>query len=278
MAEWVDRLVSAYPRNRYVVTSRPAGYDSAPLENDFTRYEVRDFEMAEVEQFVRGWYLAVEMATEGDTPKAHRDATQRAGELSAAIRASAGIRRLVVNPLLLSIVALVHRYRAHLPDRRVDLYNECVEVLLEHWEAAKGLVGQMLPAQKRAVLQWLALAMHKAEVRQLPRAEVEQIIAAYLPQVGGGQAKAGDVPLFLSEVRERSGLLVELEMDTYAFSHLTFQEYLAACEVAGSGDEGERAFLVDQATAEWWQEVLLLYAGMRERDPSPVVQALLERD
>ena len=279
MAEWVDRLVSTYPRNRYMVTSRPAGYDSAPLENDFSRHEVRDFEMAEVEQFVRNWYLAVETATQGDTPKASRDAAQRAAELSAAIRVSAGIRRLVVNPLLLSIVALVHRYRAHLPDRRVDLYNECVEVLLEHWEVAKGLAGQMLPAQKRAVLQWLALAMHKVEVRQLPRAEVERLIAAYLPQVvGGGQAEAAHVALFLTEVKERSGLLVEQELNTYAFSHQTFQEYLAACEIAGSEDEAERAFLVDHATAEWWREVLLLYAGMRERDPSPVVQALLERD
>ncbi len=292
MAEWVDRLVSTYPRNRYIVTSRPAGYDSAPLENDFSRYEVLDFEMAEVEQFVRNWYLAVETATGGDTPKARRDAAQRAAELAAAIRASAGIRRLVVNPLLLSIVALVHRYRAHLPDRRVDLYNECVEVLLEHWEAAKGLVGPstlrlgsgrallragaLLPAQKRAVLQSLALAMHKVEVRQLPRVEVEQLIAAYLPQVGGGQAKTDDVTLFLKEVRERSGLLVEQEVGTYAFSHLTFQEYLTACEIAGSEDEAERAFLVDKATAEWWREVLLLYAGMR--DPSPVVQALLARD
>jgi len=255
-----------------------AGYDSAPLENDFTRYEVRDFEMAEVEQFVRNWYLAVETATEGDTPKARRDAAQRASELAAAIRDSAGIRRLVVNPLLLSIVALVHRYRAHLPDRRVDLYNECVEVLLEHWEAAKGLVGRLLPAQKRAVLQSLARAMHKDEVRQLPRAEVERLIAGSLPQVSGEQAKPADVDLFLSEVRERSGLLVEQEMGTYAFSHLTLQEYLAACEIAGSEDEAERAFLVDHATSEWWQEVLLLYAGMRERDPSPVVQALLARD
>jgi predicted NACHT family NTPase len=278
MAEWVDWLVATYPRNRYIVTSRPASYDSAPLENDFARYEVRDFEMAEVEQFVQNWYLAVETATQGDTAKARREAAQRASELAAAIRASAGIRRLVINPLLLSIVALVHRYRAHLPDRRVDLYNECAEVLLEHWEAAKGLAGQLLLAQKRAVLQALALAMHKAEVCQLPRAELDRLVAGYLLQVDGGRAKATDVALFLNEVRERSGLLVEQEMGTYAFSHLTFQEYLAACEIASSEDEAERASLVDNATSEWWREVLLLYAGMRERDPSPVVQALLERD
>ena len=37
--------------------------------------------------------------------------------LAAAIEANADIRRLVVNPLLLSIVALVHRYRARLPRR-----------------------------------------------------------------------------------------------------------------------------------------------------------------
>ena len=275
VSEWVDELVTVYPDNRYIVTSRPAGYRTAPLENDFTVYHIRDFEMDDVRQFVESWYLAVELATQGETDKARRDAAEQARGLTTTVRQNAGIRRLVVNPLLLSIVALVHRYRARLPDRRVDLYSECVDVLLEHWERAKGL-GRLSAAEMRVVLQPLALAMHKDRGRVLSRPAVERLIGQYLPGVMGGQVGPQDVADFLDQVRERSGLLVEHEQGEYAFSHLTFQEYLAACEIVATEDEAEREFLVDNATDEWWREVLLLYAGMR--DATAAVRALLARD
>ena len=196
--------------------------------------------------------------------------------MATAIRDSSRIRQLVVNPLLLSIVALVHRYRAHLPDRRVDLYNECVDVLLGHWDRAKGLAAVLSDAEKRAVLQRLALAMHNDKVRELKRSDLEQRVQRHLPGVGRGDTTGGDVATFLDEVRDRSGLLVEQEAGTYAFSHLTFQEYLAACEIAEGELEAERAHLVAQAREEWWREVLLLYAGIR--DPGREIETLLERD
>ena len=37
------------------------------------------------------------------------------------------------------VIALVHRYRAQLPERRSELYEEAVQVLLGHWDEAKGL-------------------------------------------------------------------------------------------------------------------------------------------
>jgi len=40
------------------------------------------------------------------------------------------IRPLAVNPLLLTVIAIVHWNRKRLPEQRVDLYDECVDVLL----------------------------------------------------------------------------------------------------------------------------------------------------
>ena len=37
---------------------------------------------------------------------------------------------LAVNPLLLTVIAIVHWNRKRLPEQRVDLYDECVDVLL----------------------------------------------------------------------------------------------------------------------------------------------------
>jgi formylglycine-generating enzyme required for sulfatase activity len=261
--------VTVYPENRYVVTSRPPGYESAPLEHGFTVLRVRDFTGAEIRQFATNWCLAVELAAQGeDNPTARRRAREAAGDLVAAIEANAAIRKLAVNPLLLSIIALVHRYRARLPRRRVDLYAECVDVLLGHWDAAKGLVGDLSPGQKRTVLQPLALALHRDKRRELSRRELERRIAESLPAVGGSADDATD---FVDEVRERSGLLVEAGLGTYTFSHLTFQEYLCAREMVDR--EEERGLLLAHTGDEWWQEVTQLYAGMAEA--TPIVEALL---
>ncbi|MBU0494065.1 MAG: SUMF1/EgtB/PvdO family nonheme iron enzyme [Chloroflexi bacterium] len=269
MARWVDTLVTVYPRNRYIVTSRPPGYESAPLENGFTVLHVRDFTADEIRQFAEHWCLAVELAAQGeDNATARRRATDAARDLVAAIEANPAIRKLAVNPLLLSIIALVHRYRATLPKRRVDLYAECVDVLLGHWDEAKGLAGRLSPGQKRAVLQPLALAMHRAERRDISRADLVKYVARLLPAVGGQDS---DAPGFLDEVRERSGLLVEAGLDLYAFTHLTYQEYLCARELVDQ--EAQRELLLEHVGDEWWQEVTLLYAGMT--DATAIVQALL---
>jgi formylglycine-generating enzyme required for sulfatase activity len=174
-----------------------------------------------------------------------------------------------VNPLLLSIIALVHRYRATLPKRRVDLYAECVDVLLGHWDTAKGLLGKLDAGQKRAVLQSLALTMQCEKRRELSRRDLTTRVATLLPGVGAAAVEADE---FLDEVRERSGLLVETGLDTYAFSHQTFQEYLAARALVDA--ESRRETLLARLREPWWQETVLLYVGMT--DATPIIAALLD--
>lgn len=269
LSEWVDRLVTIYPRNRYIVTSRPLRYESAPLEHGFTVLYIREFAAEEMRQFATNWCMAVGLAAQGkDNPTARRQAQDAARDLVAAIEANDAIRRLAVNPLLLYIITLVHRYRAKLPKRRVDLYAECVDVLLGYWDQAKGLVGLLSPGEKQDVLQPLALEMHREARSDISRRELEKRIAVLLPQVGG---QAADAATFVDEVHERSGLLMEMGLGMYAFSHLTFQEYLAAREIVKS--EEAPGLLLEKAGDEWWQEVTLLYVGMT--DATPVIDALL---
>ena len=52
---------------------------------------------------------------------------------------------------LVTNLCLVHRHRGTLPKRRARLYQECIDVLLEHWQTAKGLQG-MDAQQARRVL------------------------------------------------------------------------------------------------------------------------------
>jgi len=269
VAAWVDKLVSIYPNNRYIVASRPLGYSAAPLTNGFTELTIRDFEMKDVEQFAENWTLAIELAAIGDTQEARRRADLNAKDLIAAIKANERVQRLAVNPLLLSIIALVHRYRATLPQRRVELYEECTDVLLGYWDIAKGIVVELDPARNRQVLQPLALEMHQRGLREIGRQEVEEILGRELPKVGGEAKRAGE---FLDNIRDRSGLLVERGLGQFGFSHLTFQEYLTARALA----EGDNlSLLVEHLRDNWWREAILLYAGLR--DATPLIQAIREQ-
>ncbi|NNF58378.1 MAG: NACHT domain-containing protein, partial [Rhodothermaceae bacterium] len=61
VAGQINKLVSAYPGNRFVVTSRPAGHEGVSLAG-FALLHVRDFSDEDVAEFARRWYEAVEMA------------------------------------------------------------------------------------------------------------------------------------------------------------------------------------------------------------------------
>ena len=269
MSEWVDRLVTIHPRNRFIVTSRALSYESAPLESGFTVLHIRDFSPVDIRHFVAKWCLAVEIEAQGDDGLATRRlAWNEAQDLAAAIESNEDIGRLAANPLLLSLIVLAHRYRARLPRRRVDLLDECLDMLLGHWDEAKGVVSVLSPSEKRVILQSLAFHMHKAARIDITQGDLQQFIEGVLPQ---DYHQRGDAVSIIDEIRDGNGLLAELEPGIYAFSHITFQEYLVAREIVDK--ETRRELLLDKVGDKWWEEVVLLYAGMAE--VTPIVEALL---
>jgi|GEM_PF-716797 len=275
VADQLEDFVHTYPGNRFIVTSRPAGYAGSALTG-FAQFDVRDFDEEDVEAFTRQWCLAVELAASGAGGQAEEALARRRGEqeaeaLLAAIEDNERVGQLTVNPLLLTIVALVHRYRATLPQRRVELYDECTQVLLGYWDQAKGITGQLNWACRRRVLESAAYSLQQQGVREISAERMEQVIAEALPTVGGRCEQAAE---FLREVRERSGLLVEKGLGLFSFSHLTFQEYLTALYLAGRGKAGLEE-LLSHLHDPWWHEVTLLYAGLLP-DASPLLQAILD--
>jgi len=276
VARIIEAFTRRYPGNRYVVTSRMVGYQGpARLGEGYFVATVRDFDQAAVERFVRHWSLAVEVALAGRRSRTiERQAQTQAEGLLAAIRANERVRELAVNPLLLTVIALVHRYRAQLPERRAELYEECVEVLLGYWDEAKGLRETGLPGlkldagDKRSLLEPVALWMHERQLREVDREMLlRQLRALFEPLSVEGPALSGvegreagkRAEAFVAVVGARSGLLQERGLGVYSFSHLTFQEYLTARAVAGREDYIEYALA--RAGDAWWREVLLLAAG-----------------
>lgn len=267
VAEWVERQTKQYPGNDFVITSRPHGYRSAAIDGAVV-VQVRSFSEEQVIRFVRGWYLAVERHSAGvdDDEGVPLRATSAADDLIDRLSGAPALYDLTINPLLLTMIANVHRYRGALPGSRADLYDEICQVMLWRRQEAKKLPIGLTGDKKEALLRSLAFTMMQRKLRDLPREYVLDAIKQTLRRMSTKLTEEE----FLADVSS-NGILVEREAGLYSFAHLTFQEYLAAMHIR---DKSLVQVLAGAVEDPWWRETILLYVARSDADP--IVRASLD--
>jgi len=272
----VESLVASYKKNRFIVTSRIAGWRSG-VSGDFSVFYVNELNDHQINNFIDSWYLAVERNA---SPSPHlgaaeiksfeRNAALKASNLRQILRENVSLMRLANNPMLLSIIALVHRSLATLPRERAKLYGECSKILLEQWDISRGVHvddTNLKLEQKEMILRRIAMAMHTGEIglkgggREAKKGELVAIIENLLPTLGRSEE---DAERLLHRLIERSGIMIERQRDILSFSHHTFQEYFSARYLEYGEHEKHHMFLLNQhqLLSDWWREVILLYAGL----------------
>ncbi|MBE9042702.1 tetratricopeptide repeat protein [Oscillatoriales cyanobacterium LEGE 11467] len=271
----VDRIevfVSTYAGNKFVITSRIAGYQEVNLSGRFSHFTIIEMEREQVEQFLRRWCLAVEQAQQPDAApeRQERNAEAEVQGLLDAIDSNEGVQRLTGNPLLLTILALIHRNGSRLPHRRVELYALAVKTLTEDWQLGKKLPdGEKVLLKETEVVDLLApLAywMHEEKPSGLvSQEEVEAKLAKKLAELNDEEPDSPSVrqavEAFLRRVRETTGLFVERAPGFYGFMHLTFEEYFAARYIADNDSEDMLALIRRHWEESRWMEPILLALG-----------------
>jgi hypothetical protein len=257
VAAWVQHQVRQYPKNDFVITSRPHGYRTAGLTGPMVLH-VCSFNDAQVTEFVHRWYFALERRITDGEDSARRRADMAARDLLDRLTQTPNLHQLTVNPLLLTMMANVHRYRAVLPGSRADLYGEICEVMLWRRQRTKKLPEELRGDRKEALLRGLAYRMMEQQTRDVPRDVVTATIRAGLRRM----SREFTVEDFLHDVSS-NGLLIERENGVYAFAHHTFQEYLAACHIR---DKQLGHVLAASVGDVWWRETTLLYVAGADAD------------
>lgn len=272
VAAWIDNQIRNYPACRFIITARPQGYLDAPLERASILLEVQLFNSAQVKKFIENWYLANEIKSSGnvDNAEVRRRAASDANDLMRRLRGLPALSALTVNPLLLTMIAMVHRFKGSLPGKRVGLYVDICEVLLGRWRETIGLSDTMSAPQKLTVLRPLAAEMMERRVRDIRKDEAIAIIEPMLKRVGFADRAEN----FLTNLETGSGLFLEREPGLWSFAHLTFQEYLTGAHWLEQ--KSEACNWVAMVDDSWWHETLRLYAA--QGDATPVVRACLEKD
>jgi len=263
--------LSVYSNCRFVVTCRFAGYSpTVRLNEGFLEMHVRPLTGDQVERFVHNWYRVVEKGLAKDPELAKGIAAEKADNLIKRLQEpdfrTSRVFELTRNPLLLTNICLVHWHRGGLPRKRARLYEECINVLLEHWRQAKGLKVGVTARDGCRALQPAAYWLHSKKGRtQATAEELKPYIEPALKAVNWKDGTTGD---FLRTIRDDSGLLTGWDQENYGFMHLGFQEYLAAREIRSRALE-DKTILRELALhfgESWWQEVGLLMLALE--DPS----------
>lgn len=283
----IKGLVSQYPGNKFIITSRHAGWRGG-VGSSFKQYEVNDLTNGQIEIFIDSWYQAVGMNLAQSKSQQHIKSKDRAGKLKEALKDVPSIRKLAQNPLLLSMICFVHHSKT-LPRERLSLYKDCTRLLLEQWDIEKGLPQDDVPLiyeRKEILMQEIAFALHSGKIghesteqKEASGDEIIPIIQSVLNRFKMDLKLAE--PLFYKLV-ERTGLIVITEKykGLYSFSHLTFQEYFTA-KYLHEGEKDIFSFVKASGGIEsltgWWKEVFLLY-GMMKKDPTNLIHELCKNE
>ncbi len=268
-----------YPKSRYLTTCRVLSYQPPTkkgepdlrLTKDFTSFELAPFDEKKIDRFIDAWYS--ELTHTGVVRQ--DDAAGLSQKLRSAVRRS-DLWRMAPNPLLLTVMALVHTHKGRLPEARAMLYEETVDILLWRWEQTKagGLKGsprlwQLLQKAGRSevdlkrTLHQLAFEAHaqtgssddQNKLADIGELKLEKSLAAL----------KNDDRTWAQQVMEtmklRAGLLVERSPEVFTFPHRTFQEYLAGAHLASLTDFTQKACALIEEGAALWREVILLAVG-----------------
>jgi len=282
VVQQIDRLVNDYRTNKFVITSRIAGYQEAELGNRFREFTITPMENAQIQQFLERWCLAIEVAQRPDADASlhQRDAAREAQGILQAIETKPGVKRFAANPLLLTILALIHRNGTQMPQRRVELYALATKTLIEDWQLGRNAPygarqRQLILVEEEvtALLAPLAFRMHEEKPSGLvTQAEVEEWLTPKMAELQGVDEPAALelVRQFLRKVRETTGLFVERAPAVYGFMHLTFEEYFAARHIADNEIDDILRIISPYRNQARWNEPILLALGYLSADQKRV--------
>jgi hypothetical protein len=274
----------AYPDTAFIVTSREAGFRhvAGHLAPVCTQATLSPFNPSDIRRLTVDWHREVA----GDSEKVRVDAEQ----LAKIIVANDRIKRLAINPLLLTTLLLVKRWVGSLPTRRAILYDKAVEVLLNTWNRE----GHDPMPEEEALPQlcYVASAMMFEGKQEISRPSLSTLLQksreALLAELGYVK---DTVEEFIRRIEDRSSLLMmtghKVEngrlVEFFEFRHLTFQEFLAARAMVEGWhpDRQENDTLVSVLEPHLekrdWREIIPLAAVLGGKANEALLRRLTEK-
>jgi len=291
LADIVHEIAQSFPQSRITLTSRPAAITNELLDKlGIPDFHILDLEQPQIKEFAHK-YFAANLPNETE-----KERQKRAEEFLSALKSVSAAGRLASNPLLLTVIAVLHYKENKLPQNRAELYEKCIEQLMAQKAATSGLLDmERIPFRYPSVnpiielsnnqiiriLRDLAFYAHqriKDEMLLSPALLCQRLQESDLiPAEKKSLVDMEQMAIKLLDECDRSIGLLAFRGGHYVFAHRTFQEYLAARWLSGQREAVQKnqlqAMLKNPAH---WQEVIRLFFNRLSNNGSEVGVELIE--
>jgi formylglycine-generating enzyme required for sulfatase activity len=265
---YIDRqMIGAGERNiRCVISCRYSGYGGDQiLGRRFLSLDLLPIDAPQMKKLVVNWFWAVEEsrlvlpAQRQASRRLARASARRVIERVADIRKTdEGFTQVISSPLLLTLLCSVSKRRGDVPWRRSDFYRACLEVLLGNWITNKGMAPRLRdPSEAVLILSRVAYNLHaQSRVNDMRRSEFANLAGETVLKVTSHASARPTAEELFNWLLEDAGVFSRFGTDSFGFLHKSFQEYLAAVEIAKKRGRLLHS-LAKKINDEWWFPVIV---------------------
>ncbi|MCX4678171.1 NACHT domain-containing protein [Streptomyces sp. NBC_01433] len=273
---WLKDLIAAYPRARYVVTTRPSAVPEGWLSGaGFEAHTLLAMERDDIRAFVGHWHRAARSECRSQEERDELDTYE--SSLRHAVGTRRDLGRLATNPLMCALLCALNRdRRMQLPRARKELYDAALDMLLVRRDSEREIIGvegvDLTREEQTALLQRLAYWLIRNGLAEAEHGEVVAMLAEWMASMS--QVRGTPEQVF-AHLLIRSGLLREPAPGAVGFVHRTFQDYLGAKAAVEARDFG---VLVRHAHDDQWDDVVQMAVGhARVEERGRLLRQLLKR-
>jgi formylglycine-generating enzyme required for sulfatase activity len=262
-------------KSTFLVTCRTYSYQDKRWQlTNWPQHELALLTEEKIKRFVTLWYDQHTLLDQ----RRSIEYEQKKKKLLAALQPNdrRQLHHVARFPIILTVMAVVHA-SYELPDSRAQVYKQCVDLLLEKWNAKRSIMGREQTRNILAELEVPRARIHQAlyEIAYEAHATreddssgglvTEKLVSGVMTEYLQDIEKVG---IFLAYCQKANGLLMlqgtvttggrdAIPRRVYTFPHLTFEEYLAGRHLDGKGGDLARE-LLDQAYDRWTEVIKLL--------------------
>jgi len=213
----LDFLCKRLELTRVILTSRSGEFIRKP--DGFLVYELHHLADDQVGTFVRLWFESV--------PERRRSPEEFIEALE-----SAPYKDLAKRPLTLANLCLVFEKYGALPETPISIYRKILNLLLEEWDAERGIhrkskYAYFDPHRKTDFLSAFAyrLLMDTGSALSFSSTNLRSIYAKICKRFA---LPIDDADAVVSEIESHTGIIARSSYGSYEFTHKSIQEYLVA--------------------------------------------------
>lgn len=210
-------LNSRLEKTRIILTSRCGEFNRKP--DGFAIYEIEYLLKKQVIKFANLWFESV--------PERKRSPNEFLEALS-----NTPYKDLSKRPLTLAILCLIFEKYGSLPELPLSIYRKILNLLLEEWDAERGInrkshYALFDPQRKTDFLSAFAyyLILEKGSALSFTSLDLENIYGKICKRFG---LPIDDAKQVVSEIESHTGIIARVSYETYEFTHKSIQEYLVA--------------------------------------------------